>query len=276
MSRTHEELTKAEKQKEQKEMEQKNQVEKRPEKQEVTFASTLAATPMSAEQKAECLAEIERVRQAARANTKAFLMGSALLFKKGEWFLGSDKIKVPDGTPYVALMSLASIGYLRWNEDKTASHRDVGKIAEGWKLPDKETLPDRDPEKWPIGLSGKKEDPWRECCYLPLVTPDGETIATFATNTPTGVNAFWRFIDRYSWQARQHPGEDPIIELEAGGYPDRRYGWVDTPGFRIVGWIGRSAAQKLIGGGDGGGDNNAGAAEAAPLLKDDMGDDIPF
>jgi hypothetical protein len=264
MSRTYEALKAAEEQKHQEQ------------KQEVTMKSMSVATPMSPEQKAESLAELERFRQAARANTKAFLMGSALLFKKGEWFLGSDKIKVPDGTRYVALMSLASHGYLRWNDDKTASHRDVGKIAEGHMLPDKGALPDRDPEKWHIGLSGKKEDPWRPCCYLPLVSLDGETIATFATNTPTGVNAFWRFIDRYSWLARQHPGEDPIVALEAGGYTDKRYGWVDTPGFKIVGWVGKSAGQALIGGGGGGDDSNDGAAEAAPLLKDEMDDEVPF
>jgi hypothetical protein len=219
-------------------------------------------------------AELELFRKAARANTKAFLMGSALLFKKGAWLLGSDKTKIPDGTKYIALMNLASEGYLRWNEDKTATHRDVGKIAEGWVLPDKETLPDRDPEKWPIGLNGRKEDPWRRCCYLPLVTLDGETIATFATNTSTGVSAFWKFVERYAWLGRKHLGKFPVIQIEASGYEDKRYGWVDTPSFKIVDWTSRPDVQKLIGE-DGGGDS-VDVAKAEPPLRDDMDDEIPW
>jgi hypothetical protein len=263
MSRVYEVLTKqAEEQKQQ--SEQKQQV--------VTIEQMLPTAPITPEERAQYLAELDRFREAARANAKGFLMGSALLFKKGKWLLGRDKNEIADGTNWIALMNLASNGYLRWNADKTATHRDVGKISEGWVLPDRSTLPDRDPAVWPSALSGKCEDPWKECCYLPLVSPDGETMATFATNTPTGVNAFWRYIERYGWLAHRHPGADPIVALEAGGYNDRRYGWVDTPGFRIVGWVGRAAAQKLIGV-DGGDDNNA-AAE--PLLKDELSDEIPF
>ena len=94
MSRTY-----AAQAKEQKQPKQKQEV--------VAIKSISAAMPMSVEQKADCLAELERFRQAARAHTKAFLMGSTLLFKKGAWVLGTDKIEIPNGTRYVALMSLA-------------------------------------------------------------------------------------------------------------------------------------------------------------------------
>jgi hypothetical protein len=226
---------------------------------------------------AELMDEYDRFRQAAAENTKTFLMGHVLKFKKGKWLCGAEKAEIADHTRFVALMNEACHGWLRWNADKTATHRDVGKIAEGWKLPDKDMLPDRDPEQWPIGLSGKKEDPWRTAIYLPLASLDGETVVTFATTTPTGANAFWKLASRYAWLGRKHPGQYPIVEIEASGYTDPRYDWVDVPSFKIIDWVGRPDLPQLTAGGtdNGGGDSNT-AAAAEPTLQDEMDDAIPF
>jgi hypothetical protein len=83
--------------------------------------------------------------------------------------------------------------------------------------------------------------------------------------------AFWKLIDRHAWLGRKHPGQYPIVEIQSSGYEDKRYGWIDTPAFKIVGWAGRPDLQQL-GGSNGDGDD---AAEAADQ-HDDMDDEVPF
>jgi hypothetical protein len=59
--------------------------------------------------------------------------------------------------------------------------------------------------------------------------------------------------------AAKDPDQLPVIKLRAGGYDDRRYGWVKTPAFEFVG-----KAPKT----------NATAAETS--VSADMDDAIPF
>src|SRR6476620_4851301 len=209
-------------------------------------------------------AELERFRQAAIRNTKPNLMGQVLRFRKGEWLFGSEKQKIEAGTRFVAIMNEVRHGWLKWNEDKTASHI-VGKIVEGFKPPPRDSLDCCDESEWKIGLNGKKEDPWKEVVYLPLVSMGGEQLLTFSTTTKTGAPAFWKLIDRHAWLGRKHPGQYPIVEIQSSGYEDKRYGWIDTPAFKIVGWAGRPDLQQLIGS-NGDGDD---AAEAADQHDED-------
>ena len=88
-------------------------------------------------------AELERFRQAAIRNTKPNLMGQVLRFRKGEWLFGSEKQKIEARTRFVAIMNEVRHGWLKWNEDKTASHI-VGKIVEGFKPPPRDSLDCRD------------------------------------------------------------------------------------------------------------------------------------
>jgi hypothetical protein len=224
---------------------------------------------------AEWMDELERLRLAAAGNIKTFLMGHVLKFVKGKWLAGSEKTPVADHTRYVALMSEACHGWLKW-QDNVAVHVAVGKIASGHTLPDRSTLPDRDPEKWPIALSGKKEDPWHMACYLPLVSLDGNELLTFATSVPTGRNPFWKLIDRYAWLGCKHPGMYPIIEIEASGYPDKRFGWVDTPSFKIVDWTGRPDLPQLADHSKDGGGSDDNAVATVQSLRTEMDDEIPF
>jgi hypothetical protein len=216
-------------------------------------------------------AELDRFRQAAVRNTRFTLMGQGLRFRKGDWLFGSDKQKIADGTRFTAIMGEARNGWIKWNADKTSTNI-VGKIADGFEPPPLETLDCRDEAQWPIGLDGKKQDPWRPVVYLPLVSMDGEQLLTFTSATKTGRPAFWKLVDRYAWAGRKHPGQYPIIEIQATGYQDKRFGWIDTPSFKIVGWTDRPNVAQLTGDGDGGDDTAAEATE----LRDEMEDEIPF
>jgi hypothetical protein len=143
----------------------------------------------------------------------------------------------------------------------------VGRIVDGFEVPDRETLDCNDQSQWKVGLSGKPEDPWRRVCYLPLVSPDA--LLTFSTSTNTGINSFWRLVDNYHWLSRRHPGQFPVVEIFTDGYDDKRYGWIETPGFKIVAWHGRPDLQQLTGGEQ--------TTTDEPSLKDEMeGDEIPW
>src|SRR4051812_22834286 len=62
-------------------------------------------------------------RQAAVRNTKPSLRGLMLRFRKGDWIFGSEKQKIAPGTRFVGIMSEVQHGWLKWNPDRTPTHR---------------------------------------------------------------------------------------------------------------------------------------------------------
>jgi hypothetical protein len=220
---------------------------------------------------AEYIEEQEHFKTALARHARPSLFGRLLRFKKGKWVYGDAKDELPEGTQLVAIMAEARIGWIKWARDadgKATPTHIVGRIVDGFEVPDRDTLDCHDQSEWKVGLSGKPEDPWRRVCYLPLVSPDGEQLLTFSTSTNTGINSFWRLVDNYHWLSRRHPGQFPVVEIFTDGYDDKRWGWIDTPGFKIVAWHGRPDLQQLTGGEQ---------TTDEPSLKDDMeGDEIPW
>jgi len=220
--------------------------------------------------------EMDAFRQAVARWGRPSFFGRILRFRKGEWLLGTEKEKVPDRTRFIAVMSEVRHGWLKFlvtvdedgNEKKTPVHI-VGKVVDGFVVPDRETLDERDRTKWKIGLNGKPEDPWKSVIYMPMVSPDGEMIITFTTSTPTGLSRAWGLIDRYQWIGRKYPGQDPIIELQASSYHDKRYGPVAVPDFKIVGWTKRTDPAALLAPGG----SSSSTEEPPPWDGDDLGDD---
>jgi hypothetical protein len=243
-------------------------------KQQVTTASP-STVPEVPE---DWLAELQRFREAvAYSGRPSVFFGRLFKFKKGDWvFLGGEKEKIPDRSRWIAIMAEARHGWRKFvevtTEDgdiKRVPEYRVGKISEGYEpLPrEDEDLGDLDKAKWKIGLDGKPEDPWKRVAYLPLLSLDGEKVVTFLTDTKTGLPRFYALIDRYAWIGRQHLGQYPIIELRASGYDDKRFAWVHTPDFEIVGWVGRPDPARLLGhagDGSGGGGGDDGSVEPPP------------
>jgi len=232
-------------------------------RQVTTTSAQLPALP------ADIAAELDSFRQAALPNLRQYLLGTLLKFKKGDWIYGEQKLG--PGTKLIALMNHVHHGWLKWNEDKTAT-QIVGSIISGFKPPARSELGDLDEATWKIGLSGKNEDPWNEVIYIPFLSINGEQLLTFSTTTKTGRPQAWKFVDRYAWIGRKHPGQYPIVELGVGGF-ENQFGLIKTPEFKIIDWTNRPDITTLIGGG--GADD--GAVEAEPLRRDDdMNDEIPF
>jgi hypothetical protein len=165
-------------------------------------------------------AELELFHKAALEGMRASFLGTLLRFKKGLWIYGEDKTELACGTKVIALMNEFRRGYVRWEDSKATAHV-VGKISEGFTAPPRETLGDNDESLWPVGLSGKREDPWVFTMYAPLKSLDDETVYTYATSSDGGTQAVYRLSERYAWLGRKHPGQYPIIELRS---PALRFG----------------------------------------------------
>jgi len=222
---------------------------------------------------AEWQAELDAMREAVAHNGRSSFFGQMMRFRKGAYLLGAEKKKVPEGTRFIGIMAEARHGYRKFVEEvaddgsiKKRPVHIVGKIVDKFVLPGENKLPDRDQSTWKIGLNNKLEDPWKKVAYLPLLSLDGKTVATFVTDTPTGLSRFWNLIDRYQWIGCKHPGKYPVIEPRPDSYHDRRWGQVLVPDLAIVGWIGRPDPAQLLG-------HNGADAEEPPPNEGDGFDD---
>jgi hypothetical protein len=217
---------------------------------------------------AEVATELDNFRLAAMDGMRASFLGTLLRFKKGTWLYGADGRELEPGTEAVALMGEFRRGWVRWEKSRATNHV-VGKIAQGFVVPPRDSLGDTDQAHWPLGLSGKREDPWQLTLYAPLKSLDGEDIYTFATSSDGGNQAVYKLVERYAWLGRKHPGEFPIVTLDSETYEHPRFGTVHKPKLEIVGWTGRPAIELS----DAGTEPKPGAE---PSRKSDMDDEIPF
>ena len=113
----------------------------------------------------------------------------------------------------------------------------AGLLYGDFELPPRGALGDLNEAQWPLGLSGKAEDPWKRGTYIVLQDVDTHELFTFVTRTKTGRVAAANLLRHYERLRKSHPGECPIVRLKAGGFEhkDSRVGWVRTPVFVTVG-----------------------------------------
>ena len=161
-------------------------------------------------------------------------LGLLLKFNKGEYLIGPDGEECPE-TELVALMPGLLHGYVRW-EDGSPVQEEVGLLAEGFVLPERNTLGYLDKTQW----EDPKRDPWQESFYLPVITVNAETVYTFATSSDGGRrHAVKPLCGEYGSHIRHHPDELPVFGLEQGGYQhsDPSIGWVKYPLFPVKRYV---------------------------------------
>jgi hypothetical protein len=83
-------------------------------------------------------------------------IGKLLKFAKGVYIVGTEE--VPAGTEFIAHVESWVRGWVKFRGGSLVEHR-IGKVADGFKMPERNGLGDLDESKWESGLSGKK-DPW--------------------------------------------------------------------------------------------------------------------
>src|SRR5262245_56744756 len=133
-------------------------------------------------------------------------------------------------------------GYIRFNGEGQPPDRVQGLIYRGWIKPRRDTLGDNDRSQWPIGLSGRPEDPWKEQVNLVLMDPETRAFFTFATTSKTGRSGAGALLQHYNRMRKNDPDSYPIVRLTPSGYNDKRYGWVNKPVFAIIGRTPKTAA----------------------------------
>jgi hypothetical protein len=161
-------------------------------------------------------------------------LGPLLKFKKGDYVFGPNDEEFSE-KELVALMPGLMHGYILW-EDNTAVQEEMGLPAEGYVLPERNTLGHLDKTQW----ENPKRDPWQESFYLPVITVNAEAVYTFATSSDGGRrHAIRPLCGEYGMRIREHPDDLPVFGLEQNGYEhsDPSVGWVKYPLFPVKRYV---------------------------------------
>ncbi len=177
-----------------------------------------------------------------------------------------DDVEVPRGTKFVAFLHETRKGYIKFNEGGPPDTVMV-RITDNADVPERETLGDNDPSTWPLGLNGEKQDPWKLQFAIPMARHDegGETFI-YVARGPVQMNSVSDLLGRWRWHPKRRAGLIPVISVESGTYPSKRFGGLKPkPVLRIVDWVTATGAPA-----------EALPAPAKPALKQEMNDEIPF
>jgi hypothetical protein len=176
------------------------------------------------------------------------IIGSLLKFHQSfDWITGLDNDAVPLGTQLVAVMPALQVGFVKWVDNQPAD-QVMGAPAEGFRLPDRNTLGDNDETEWPADGKGEPRDPWQETAYLPMVDVKSKEVFTYSTGSWGGRAAIGGLMKDYALRARQKPNDLPIVELGAGSKKSRdpTIGRYKIPTLKIVGWTDAKPALVLL------------------------------
>jgi hypothetical protein len=150
-------------------------------------------------------------------------LGKLLKFKKGKFYSGEHEIAA--GREMIAHVTQIARGWVKF-VDKKPTERLIGKVADGFKVPDRNALDDKH-------LIDTQQDPWSRQAYLPVEDCETGEILIFVASSFGAHKAVNRLC---GIQAHNMHRGSPIIRLGVTGYTHKDYGWVDTPEFSVVGW----------------------------------------
>jgi hypothetical protein len=174
------------------------------------------------------------------------LVGRPIKFdgKAGKWLFSDTDEEIDPDTDFVALCDEILIGWIKFNGKGEQPDRIQGLLYDGFIMPPRSTLPDRDPSKWELGLSGEPDDPWQHQMCLVLQSPGTHELGTFATTSRTGRRAIGNLLRHYDRLRRKDDDHYPVVRLKVSGYnhKDERVGWVHTPVFAVVGKAPKASA----------------------------------
>ena len=178
--------------------------------------------------------------------------------KEGKFTFADTGETVSEGEDFVCMCDETLVSWVRFNDGEPPT-RIGGLLYQDFVLPPREQLGDNNEADWPIGLSGKPEDPFKHEQLLVLRRPVTLELATFSTMSKTGRRAVGTVLRHYNRRQASNPGAYPVVRLKPGSYQDRQYGKVLVPNFVVVGMA-------------------AGLSAEVPdtSLKNQLNDQIPF
>jgi hypothetical protein len=156
-----------------------------------------------------------------------------LKFKKGEYFIGEEKVLLH--TQYVAHPEAWTKSWIKFEGSKVVDRR-LYFVARGEKPPEREDLDDADRSTWSVGLDGKPHDPWQQQYLLPLEDPTSGEVVVFTTGSFGGKRAVGELCSAWAKREKRGGHGQPLVQLHRGEMQTKKFGKVPTPEFRIVGW----------------------------------------
>jgi hypothetical protein len=181
----------------------------------------------------------ETYADAALAND---IVGTVLKFSKGDYLAGPENRQIGPSARRVGNMDSFSVGYVRWSSGGP-TETVMGRVVDRFVPPRRSDLGDNDPDLWEADDKGEPRDPWRFTVKLVLADPETGELFTFATSSKGGRRALDKLCQAYGRERARHPDEWPVVELQVDSYqhPNKAYGRIKFPVFKIVGWIAKGA-----------------------------------
>jgi hypothetical protein len=185
-------------------------------------------------------------------------LGRLLKFSKGHYLVGTEEI--PLGREYIAHVEHWVRGWIKFKHGELVE-RKVGRVADGFVVPQRDELDDTDESLWEKGPGGQPTDPWTAQSYLPLEDIESGEILTFVSGSVGGRGA----ASRLAAQAARHMVTMglPRVTLGIESYKHKQFGRIDKPDFSIVGWTNpkpKPAVVQLV----------------VQKNHDEFSDDVPF
>jgi hypothetical protein len=157
--------------------------------------------------------------------------------KEGKFVINETEETIDPDRDFIALCDEVLVGWIKFSDDdSTPPERVQGLLYRGFIPPLRDTLGDLDQAKWPKGLSGQPADPWHHQMCLVLQDPRSLALFTFVTSSITGRRSVGNLLRHFDRTRRNDPNSGyPVVRLKPSGYESKKYGWVHTPSFAVVG-----------------------------------------
>jgi hypothetical protein len=149
-----------------------------------------------------------------------------------------DGVEVAPRTDFVAFLHETQRGFIKFNIGAPPDLRMVS-IGENAEVPRREELGDLDESKWPYGLDGNRQDPWKEQIAIPLARRDaGGELFIYVARGSVALNSVVDLLGRWRRHPKRRADLIPVIALENGTYPSKKFGgFKPKPLFVFVDWV---------------------------------------
>jgi hypothetical protein len=159
-------------------------------------------------------------------------IGKILKFTKGHYYIGDEEIAV--NSEMIAHITQLARGWVKFKGGELTDRR-IGKVVEGFVVPQREELDDTDQTNWEKNDRNQPKDPWVLQTYLPFERPETSQLLVFVTGSAGGRGAVANLVRTAS--NNLHKGQ-PVIQLGVRSYKHKQFGRIENPDFPIVAWTG--------------------------------------
>jgi hypothetical protein len=201
------------------------------------------------------------------------LPGEQMRYVRGDWLIGDDKRKASPTEPYTVNVLEILLGWTKL-VDNVVVQRDVGRLADGFRVPPRERLGDEE-------MIGDDNDAWKPTTAV-VMRNAGGNIFTFSSFSASARTPVAKLLDAFLRRCGKFPGEFPVVLLGSGTGHSRRHNTsYPIPLLKIVGWEPWDGKQVETTAnkpppGDGGATNAVALEDPAKSTEELMADEIPF